>query len=216
MKTVTLNFIENFYSRNEELNEIRTQINEALRILLTTCKDETTILTCGNGGSASDAEHIVGELMKGFILKRPINDELKKVLLNSDNSSLNSESVLHLQMALSAVSLISQTALLTAYCNDESPDMVFAQQVLGYRKHAGCLIALSTSGNSKNVINAVSVANSLEIKTIGFTGKNESDLSRKCSVCIQVPAEETYLIQEYHIKIYHLLCAALELELYEV
>jgi phosphoheptose isomerase len=178
--------------------------------LLQTCHDGGgLIMTCGNGGSAADAGHIAGELMKAFKRQRPLTDKQRQALCAAfplEGHTLAGQ----LQQAIPALSLVGQTALLTACANDVSPDMIYAQQVFGYGKAGDVLIALSTSGNSVNVVNACKVAKAFEVKTIGMTGASQSMLSAVCDVCIRVPAQATYRVQEYHLPVYHALCAMLE------
>lgn len=171
------------------------------------------VLVCGNGGSSCDSEHIVGELMKGFLLKRELPEEarecFKKLWPDSWEYLTNS-----LQGALPAISLVSQTGISTAVLNDIAGDMVFAQQVYGYARKGDVLIGLSTSGNSKNVVNAIKVAKAMGMKTIGFTGKGGGSMEKICDVTVKVPEKETFLIQEYHLPVYHTLCAMLEMEFF--
>jgi D-sedoheptulose 7-phosphate isomerase len=171
------------------------------------------VLVCGNGGSAADAEHIVGELMKGFQLRRKIKREDREKLKLSAPGSFEYLAG-NLQGALPAFSLVSQTALLSAFGNDIAPDMVYAQQVYGYARKGDILIAISTSGNSPNVIHAVMVAKAFEAGTIGLTGEEGGRLKEFCNILIKAPARETYKIQEYHLPIYHTLCAMLEVEFF--
>jgi D-sedoheptulose 7-phosphate isomerase len=171
------------------------------------------VLTCGNGGSASDAEHIVGELMKGYLLKRPVPEAMRAKLLSSnpDDGGYLAE---HLQGGLPAISLVSQTSLLSAIANDTAADMVYAQQVYAYGREGDVLIGISTSGNSMNVIRALQVARALGLHTIGLTGRTGGKLKPLCDVCIRVPAQDTALIQERHLPIFHVLCAMLEEEFF--
>ena len=161
------------------------------------------LLLCGNGGSAADCDHIVGELMKGFLLQRPIPAEFAK------SPALDGEGAL-LQGALPAISLTAQNALSTAYANDVEAEMVFAQKVYGLGQSGDVLIGISTSGNAMNVCRALRVARAKEMKTIGFTGKNGGCMLELCDICLCVPAVETYRIQELHLPAYHALCAMLE------
>jgi len=163
-------------------------------------------LACGNGGSAADADHIVGELMKGFFLKREIPEEEKEAI---------GEMGAYLQGALPAIALTGHSALSTAFLNDVHPEMVFAQQVYGYGKPGDVLIALTTSGNSVNVLHAADVARAKGMKVIGMTGRDGGKLKSKCDCCIIVPANVTADIQEYHLPIYHTLCAMLEDHFFE-
>ena len=150
--------MQELISRYPALEVCREDIEKALALMLETYKNGGKILVCGNGGSAADSEHIVGELMKGFVLKRKVDDKRIPEDLREK-----------LQGALPAISLVSQTAILSAYINDVAPDMMYAQLVYGYGNEGDLLIGLSTSGNSKNVVNAACIANSIGMKTLSFT-----------------------------------------------
>ena len=165
------------------------------------------VFACGNGGSAADADHIVGELMKGFLLGRKIDTPA----VNGDDEILT-----HLQGALPAVSLSAHSALLTAFANDLEFDYAYAQQVYGLGKKGDVLIALSTSGNSASIVNAVRAAGAKDIISLGITGSKESKLSESCTVCIRLPETETFKIQELTLPVYHCLCAMLEADFFEV
>ena len=165
------------------------------------------LLIAGNGGSASDSLHIVGELMKGFCNPRKINDELREKIGDEELSNV-------LQYGLPAISLCSETALFTAFLNDQSADAVFAQGVLGYGKKEDILLLISTSGNSSNCVKAMKVAKALGIKVIALTGKKDSKLSEGADVTIKATETETYKIQELHLPIYHAICLALEQEFF--
>ena len=167
------------------------------------------LLVCGNGGSASDSEHIVGELMKEFKLKRKIYagqaDAMKAIDPYMGDYLAN-----NLQGALPAIALTGHSALSTAFMNDSESVLVFAQQVNGYGKPGDVFLGISTSGNSMNVIYAAMTAKARGLKVLGLTGQRESRLSRLADVCIQVPETETYKIQELHLPVYHCLCLMLE------
>ncbi len=171
------------------------------------------ILTCGNGGSAADAEHIVGELMKGYLLKRPVPEETR-AKLRATNPEDGDYLADHLQGGLPAISLVSQTSLLSAIANDTAADMIYAQQVYAYGRGGDALIGISTSGNSTNVLRAIQVARALGLRTIGLTGRTGGKLKPLCDVCIRVPANDTTLVQERHLPIFHVLCAMLEEEFF--
>lgn len=189
--------------RYPKLNSCVKDIENALTLIVDTYKNGGKILVCGNGGSACDAEHIVGELMKGFKSARKVTDERISPDLREK-----------LQGALSTISLNSQTGLMTAISNDVDADMIFAQQVYGYANENDLLIAISTSGNSKNVVNAVRVAKALGVKSVALTGETGGILKENADVTICAPATETYEIQEYHLPIYHYLCKAVEKEFF--
>ena len=194
----------NLFERYPQLNICKNDIENALAFMVDTYKLGSKIFVCGNGGSASDADHIVGELMKGFLKDRKVTDERIPQELREK-----------LQGALPAISLSAHTSLMTATINDNEADMVFAQQVYGYANEKDLLIAISTSGNSKNVVNAVKVAKALGVKTVGLTGETGGELKQIADVTICAPETETYKIQEYHLPIYHYLCAKVEEEFFE-
>lgn len=195
--------LEELLKRYPELMVCREQITDALELIRSTYKNGGKVLVCGNGGSASDSEHIVGELMKGFKSMRKVTDERIPEDLRRG-----------LQGALPAISLPSQTGILTAFINDVDPEMMYAQLVYGYAKENDLLIGLSTSGNSKNVVNAARIAKAVGAKAMALTGKNESKLSEICDVCIRVPETETFKIQELHLPVYHYLCAQIEEDMF--
>ena len=194
-----------------QLSGCADDIWAAYKILKNACCNGNLIMTCGNGGSAADAEHIVGELMKNFKLKRPLTTEQSDNLMLAfpDEGAYFAE---HLQRGIRAMSLVSQSSLSSAFINDVAPDMVFAQQVFGYGSAGDVLLAITTSGNSTNVVNACKVARAFGIETIGMTGENGGKLLEICDVTIRVPACETFRVQEYHLPVYHALCAMLEAE----
>ncbi len=181
------------------LNAIRDDIMKGYHILESTYTNGGKVLVCGNGGSASDCEHIVGELMKGFRLERPCN------LIEGAR----------LQHGLPAISLVSQSSLISAISNDNGADLVFAQQVIGYGSKGDTLIGISTSGNSRNVVLAIEVASRLGLNTIGLTGISGGKLDAITNVCIKVPESETYKVQELHLPIYHALCSMLEFRFFD-
>jgi D-sedoheptulose 7-phosphate isomerase len=195
------------------LDVCAADIKAAFNILRDCYRGGGKVLTCGNGGSAADAEHIVGELMKGYLLKRPVPEEIRTKLIATspeDGDYLAN----HLQGGLQAISLVSQTSLVSAIANDTAADMVYAQQVYAYGRAGDVLIGISTSGNATNVIRAMQVAGALGLRTIGLTGRTGGKLKPLCDVCIRVPAQSTPLIQERHLPIFHVLCAMLEEEFF--
>lgn len=185
--------------RYPQLAVCKDEITKALELMIETYKAGGKVLICGNGGSASDSGHIVGELMKGFLLPRKVTDERISPDLRE-----------HLQGALPAIALCSQEALMMAFINDVKPDMVYAQQVYGYAEPEDLVIGISTSGNSKNVVNAIRVARDMGVRTVSLTGENGGKLAQISDVTVKVPAAETYKIQEYHLPVYHYLCAKTE------
>jgi D-sedoheptulose 7-phosphate isomerase len=205
----SVKILEKTLHDNPALESCRDDIQRAYEIIMECYSKGGMVLVCGNGGSAADSEHIVGELMKGFLKKRPLSEEDRN-LIGDERLYMN------LQGTLPAVSLVSQTSIATAFMNDVEPDMVFAQQVYGYRNKESVLIGISTSGNAANVNNAVRVANAFGMKTIGLTGRDGGKLLDNCTVTIKAPAMETYRVQEYHLPIYHALCAMVEADNFEV
>lgn len=191
--------MDNLLERYPALRCCIQDIDRALKLIINTYKSGGKVLVCGNGGSAADSEHIVGELMKGFLLRRKVEDERIPENLR-DN----------LQGALPAISLPSQSAILSAFINDVDPDMMYAQLVYGYGKANDLLICLSTSGNSKNCVNAAEVAKSIGVKVLSMTGEKESKLSEISECTIKVPETETFKVQEYHLPVYHYLCSMTE------
>ena len=169
------------------------------------------VLVCGNGGSAADAEHLVGELMKSYLLPRRLSAERRAALAGAPDGDYLAE---HLQAALPAISLVSQTGLLTAVANDNGADLVFAQQVYGYGRAGDVLMAISTSGNSRNVLLAAQVARAQGLTTLGFTGRTGGVLRDLSDVAVCVPHDQTALVQERHLALYHALCAAVERTLF--
>ena len=174
------------------------------------------LITCGNGGSATDAFHIVGELMKGFKLPRKIEDFKPEFLKRAEDLFPNDVNYFkaNLQCALPAISLVGETALTTAFANDNAPDLAFAQQLFGIGKKGDVLLAISTSGNSDNVIYAVEVAKIIGVTSIALTGRRGGKLKHLSDYAVCVPADTAYTIQEFHLPVYHMFCLAAENEFY--
>ncbi len=208
------NEIEKLIQKYPDLQQSVDTIEKAFDLLVESYRTQGKLLLCGNGGSAADCEHIVGELMKGFNLKRPVDREFERKL-NEMYPEDGEYVAQHLQQALPAISLVSHSALSTAFINDVAADMLFAQQVYGYGQVGDVVIGLSTSGNSDNVVKAMKVAKALGLKTIGFTGESGGKMNDICDVCIRVPWKETLDIQERHLPIYHTLCIMLEKEFFQ-
>lgn len=194
--------------RHPELAVCREDIQAATEMLIACFENDGKLLICGNGGSSADAEHIVGELMKGFLKKRLIPEE--KRLKMCKNAPQVAELLDNLQEGLPAIPLPSLTGLNSAYCNDVDPSMIYAQSVLALVKPGDILLGISTSGNSQNVVNAALIAKALGITVITLTGESGGKLRDVSDVCIRVPATETYQVQELHLPVYHALCAAVE------
>ena len=213
IKESTRAAVDALIARYSALEACRADLIKAVEVICASYRQGHKLLVCGNGGSAADAEHIVGELMKGFLLKRKIDDvmyaKMKKVCpAEADYLRDN------LQGALPAISLVDEIGLNTAFANDQAPDLSFAQQVLGIGNAGDVLLGISTSGNSTNVIYAVQMAKVRDVKSIVLTGRSGGKLKPLADVAICVPDDETYRIQEYHLPVYHMLCIAAENEFF--
>ena len=209
MKKIVKNELEELIKRYPQLDVCKKDIEKAYLLLQKTYDKNGKLLIAGNGGSAADSEHIAGELMRRFKITRPINKELADKLMKID-AERGERLVKNLEMPLRAVPLTSHIAITTAYMNDADATGVFAQQMLGFGNEGDVFLAISTSGNSENIISACVVAKAMGIKIIGLTGEKESKLSKYADICIRVPETETYKIQELHLPVYHSLCLMLE------
>jgi D-sedoheptulose 7-phosphate isomerase len=199
-----MNHIENLMQRYPALAVCEQDITAAVEMLINTYRNGGKVLLCGNGGSAADCDHIAGELLKGFLSLRPVNDPTIPSPLREN-----------LQGSLPAVSLPSLTAALTASLNDLDPSYAYAQLLYGLCKPGDVLIAISTSGNAQNVGHAATLARALGGKVLALTGEGGGKLAALADVTVRVPAKETYKIQEYHLPVYHALCAAVESALFD-
>ena len=203
---------EELYTTYPELVICRREIDAAYELLLACAERNGMIMVCGNGGSAADSEHIVGELMKGFMLARPLTRFQKE---SFDDLEGGREMADKLQRGIRALSLTSQTGLISAFANDVDPALVYAQQVFAYAANdADVVIALSTSGNSENVVNAAKAAVAAGIRCVALTGQTGGKLKDCAAVTIKLPALQPYKVQELSLPVYHALCAALEAELF--
>lgn len=201
--------IEVLAERYPALSICAEDIETAFEYMKISYENGGKLLVAGNGGSAADSEHIVGELMKGFKKARKLSSSQQESLMEVDEE-LGSVLVENLQGALPAIALDGHLALTTAYMNDCEPLLCFAQQVNGYGKKEDVFLGISTSGNSKNVLYAATVAKAKGMKVVGLTGQKDSQLKDLADVTIQVPQTETYMIQELHLPVYHCLCLMLE------
>ena len=204
--------IEELIERYPKLDSEKENITQALEVMFECYKNKGKLLVAGNGGSAADAEHIVGELMKGFVEPRKLQKEYVEKLEAVD-SEMGRELGEKLQGALPAISLVGHTALSTAYLNDVDPLLGFAQQLNGFGQENDVFLAISTSGNSKNILYACVVAKAKGMKIVALTGGSGGKLKYMADIAIVAPETETYKIQEYHLPIYHWLCLNLEEEL---
>ena len=202
-------------SRYPQLISCEEDIENAVKAIIDCYKKGGKLILCGNGGSCADCDHIVGELMKGFLKLRPLSDD-KKAEMKKNCDLVDDEILSKLQGGLPAVSLPSITALNSAFCNDVDPELIYAQPLMSLVNKNDILIGLSTSGNSKNVFGAVKVAKALGIKVIGLTGKTGGKLNGVADICICAPETETFKIQELHLPIYHYICAKVEEFFYKI
>ena len=201
--------IELLVERYPSLAPIKDDIVAAYLLLAESYQNGGKLLIAGNGGSAADAEHMVGELMKSFKLRRKVENDFAQKLIAEDQE-LGKVLAENLQGALPAIALDGHLSLSTAYMNDCEPLLCFAQQVNGFGRPGDVFVGISTSGNSKNVLYAAVAARAKGMKVLGLTGANDSKLKELSDVCIQVPQTETYMVQELHLPIYHRLCLMLE------
>ena len=193
-----MNYVENLTQRFPELSACAMDIEAAIDAICRMHRDGGKLLLCGNGGSAADCEHISGELLKGFILRREHHDEVPTLL----------------QRGICAVPLPSLSASISAFSNDVEPSLVYAQLVYAMGRRGDVFMGLSTSGNSKNVVEAARVAKTLGLVTVGLTGAKGGTLAQACDIVIRVPETETYRVQEYHLPVYHAVCAEVEARLF--
>ncbi len=203
--------VKDLTERYPVLESIGDDIEAAYEIMADSYRNGGKLLIAGNGGSASDSEHIVGELMKTFASPRPIPEDMKEALIAADpgRGEVLAES---LEGALRAIALTSHPALSSAFANDVDGTLSYAQQVYGYGDPGDVFLGISTSGNAKNVMYAAVTARAKGMKVIGLTGKDGGNLAKFADVAIIVPEQETYKIQELHLPIYHELCLMLEQE----
>lgn len=207
-----MDIFEELLKKKPALAGCMEEIRAAGEAILALYRRGGKLLVCGNGGSGADSEHIVGELMKEFYIRRPLKQEEQDALRQIDPAG--EKLAMHLQGALPAITLTSNIALSTAYANDAEPDLVFAQQVWGYGRPGDVLLAISTSGSSKNVYYAIVAAKARGMEVIGLTGAGAGTMDKLCRICIKAPSTVTYEVQEYHLPIYHALCRYVEAEMF--
>ncbi len=200
--------MEKLLKRYPELLAVRGEITDTRNLIIDTYEKGGKLLLCGNGGSAADCEHIAGELMKSFKRKRPIKTELAERLaaFGEEGEGLAKT----LECGLPAISLCGHPALSTAYANDRDPYMVYAQQINAMGREGDLLIALTTSGNSKNCLYAAMVARAMGLRVVSITGEGGGKIAELSDICIRLPECETYLVQELTLPLYHYLCAEAE------
>ena len=197
-------------SRYPQLSDCAEKITKAVDFIVDGYFSQGKVLVCGNGGSAADSEHIVGELMKGFMSKRPLTEEERESLKNAGDESMAD----FLQRGIPAISLPSQIGVLSAFVNDVKPENIYAQLMFAYGTPNDTAICISTSGNSANIVNAAVAAKAKGVKVVALVGGKECKLDKIADVCIHVPETETYKVQELHLPVYHYICAEVERQLF--
>lgn len=206
---MTDRIFEELFERYPRLEACRGDIYKAFELMSDCYDNGGKLLCCGNGGSAADCDHLVGELMKGFLKKRPFSPEEKERFGDSEMAE-------NLQKGLPAISLCAHSALMTAFENDAVPALVFAQQVCAYASKNDLLIAFTTSGNSANVVYALKAAKAAGVGSVAVTGERESESSRLADVCIRLPETEKFKVQELTLPVYHCLAAMIEDKYFEI
>ncbi|MBQ2613928.1 MAG: SIS domain-containing protein [Clostridia bacterium] len=199
----------NLLTKYPELVKCKDAISDAKERMIAAFAEGKKLLVCGNGGSCADSDHIVGELMKGFLLRRPVPQEERAKLqeLFPQEAEILAN---NLQGALPAISLNAHSGLISAFANDVAPEMVYAQQVYGYGNEGDLFLGLTTSGNSENVVKAAMIAKAKKMTVIALVGEKDCKLDKIADVVIHAPKSETFQVQELHLPIYHYLCAACE------
>ena len=205
--------MENLIIRYPCLAVCKDDIRKAIDTIIDSYKNGGKLLLCGNGGSCADCEHIVGELMKGFLSKRPISIS-QKLYMKRNNPNLTDEVLSKLQLAVPAVALPSFSGLNSAFCNDVDAELIYAQSLMGLGAKCDVVFCISTSGNSKNCVAAANVAKGLGLTVVALTGQTGGKLKEITDICICAPEIETYKVQELHLPIYHLICMEIEKEFF--
>ena len=211
MKENVKKILDNLYVTYPALKECDNDITNIFTILKNCYENDGKLLICGNGGSSCDCEHISGELLKSFKIKRPLCDRKRKALKQLENGEYIAD---RLEEGLISIPLVSFTGVNTAFANDAAPELVYAQLVNVMGRKGDVVLGISTSGNSANVVYALNVAKAYGLKTVGLAGRTGGKLKEICDACVCVPAKETFAVQEYHLPVYHALCAMFEEEFF--
>jgi len=201
--------LKDLLTRHPQFASVENEVLKAADCLIRCYENGGKVLICGNGGSCSDSDHIVGELMKGFEHKRPLAESLQSQLkkIGDERGSYLAEK---LQQGLPAISLTAHSALITAIANDTDANLIFAQQVVGYGNAGDVLIAISSSGNSQNLLDAILTAKAKNLSVIGLTGETGGKMKSICDILINVPGKRTAFVQEFQMSVYHTLCMMIE------
>jgi len=205
--------IDKMWPERPDLRDLRSTLDNAARMIIDCYMHNGMLLICGNGGSSSDAEHTVAELMKSFEIRRPLDKSFKErlAIIDEKRGGYLAEKLEH---GLPAISLSAHTALTTAISNDTDPDLIFAQQIIAYGNENDILVAISTSGNSRNILDACIAAKAINMKVIGITGKTGGKMKPLCDVLVNVPAADTAEIQELQRPALHIICRIVENHFY--
>lgn len=208
--------IDGTMARHPDLESCRPDITAAIQMIVGAYASDRKVLTVGNGGSSADADHIVGELMKRFARSRPLSQDVRRRIVGAEmRADLKNRMLGGLEQPLPAINLTTHTALTTAFINDADVELVYAQALLGFAEEGDVLVALSTSGNSANIVAAASLAKALGVGIVSLTGANGGRLAELADVVIRVPAEVTAEVQEYHLPVYHCICGACEAQFFD-
>ena len=214
MKERTSRLTDGFFARHEAFGAIKTEILGACGLLLDAFRQGGKLLACGNGGSCAYAVHFVGELLMGFLFRRPLHLAYRAAFddrFGGEGAAIAAK----LQGGLPAVSLCAHAALMSAFENDVDPALVYAQQAYAYARPGDVFLGLSTSGNAENVRAAAMAAKIRGAKVIALTGEGGGKLAPLADCAVRAPERETYRVQECHLAIYHFLCAYVESELFD-
>ena len=200
-----MKYVNELVARYSALEQIKADVEAAIELIVNSYKNGGKVLLCGNGGSAADSDHVSGELLKGFLSKRePKGEELSRL------AAVLGEDAAKLQRGIPAIPLPQLSGVLSAFANDVDPSLVYAQLVYALGKENDVLLVFSTSGNSVNVVKAAKCARAMGIPVIAFTGETGGRLLSVADICLRAPECETFKIQEYHLPIYHAICAQVE------
>jgi len=205
----TEELLQDLLNRHPDLSLVARDITGGYEVMRSSFEKGGKLLVCGNGGSAADADHIVGELMKQFSRQRSIPDSVQSYLVK-EFGERGEYLAKNLEGALPAISLNGHSALSSAFANDVDAELIYAQQLVGYGNKNDVLLGISTSGNARNVVAAMLVARSKGMKVIGLVGRDGGEFNKYCDVLINVGGNSTPQIQELHLPVYHTLCEMLE------
>lgn len=215
MKERTERHLQDFFSRKPELTYLEKNLRDSIALIVASVAQGHKILVCGNGGSASDCEHISGELLKSFMLRRDVSMEFREKLMAKYGAEEGAFLADNIQQGVPCIPLVSFSSLTTAFLNDCDGVMIFAQQVNALGTEGDVLLVISTSGNSRNVIYAAEIAGAKKMPVIAMTGRTGGKLKTFADILLNAPEDAVHLIQEYHEPLYHILCLCIESEMFD-